>query len=169
MAKKNLTVTQIKMYEAMIQSDFKELMARLKEYRTALKEQARVEVAKETGLYELKKMEKTLELQLEEIRNKIKTIEGTSRWNRNDEFEERVERKINELLGQIGGGSLADIEANYEFFLRKVRLAGVTDDVRDLFETNLPNKIKELTAMIRLLPEPPKANEDEVKLVGSGE
>jgi hypothetical protein len=165
MAKKALTVTQIKMYESMIEADFEEMMDTVNEYRSALNEQARVEVGKETGLFELKMQEKKLELQLSDIRDKITALAGKSKWEKNKGYEAMVERRVSQLLGSVGNGSLAEIQANYEFFLRKVRLAGVTDDVRDLFEKDLPAKIKELSKKIASLPAPKKIRSADEKLL----
>lgn len=165
MAKRALTVTQIKMYEEMVEADFKELMDQVATYRIALKEKARVTVAQQTGLYELKMLEKKLELQMGEVKQKIESIEGTSKWNKNEDFENAVIREVSKLLGGIGDGALADIEATYEHFLRKVRLAGVTDEVRAVFETDLPAKIKELTAVVKLLPPAPTVDKLDVKLL----
>lgn len=154
MAKKNLTVTQVKMFETMINADFKELMDRVREYRTALGEQARVDVSKEKGLFELKMAEKKLELQLSEVREKIGRISGKNKWDKNKDFEAAVERRVSELLGSIGDGSLATIEATYEHFLRKVRLAGLTEEVREVFEKELPAKLAEISASVKALPAP---------------
>lgn len=164
MAKKSLTVTQIKMYETMVTSDFMELMSRVRQYRAAIKEQALIEVSKEKGLFDLKMLQKKLELQLSEVKEKITRIAG-GRYAQNPDFEEAVKLKANDLLGHIGNGSLADIEATYEHFLRKVRLAGVTDDVREVFEKDLPSRIAELTEAVKALPPIPKSDADATKLL----
>lgn len=161
--KSGLSVTQIKMYENMVHADFEELMGRVQEYRSALQDQARVEVSKEKGLFELKILAKKLELQLDEVKAKIKQIAG-SKYSNKPEFEDAIDRRVSVLLGTVADGSLADIEATYNHFVRKVRLAGLTDEVRGVFETELPARLKELTAAVKQLPPPPKVNKDELLL-----
>jgi hypothetical protein len=109
-------------------------------------------------------LQKRLELQLSEVKEKIERIAG-GRYSKNEAFEEAVDLKANELLGQIGNGSLADIEATYEHFLRKVRLAGVTEEVRDVFEKDLPNKIAELVTAVKALPPIPKNDVESTQLL----
>lgn len=166
MAKKNMTATQMKMFEEMVRADFKKLLDQVKEYREALREQANFEVSKRLGLFELKVQEKKLELELEQVRTKIASIFGhTSYSDERERFNEAVERELSALLASVGDGALAEVTAAHEMFIRKIRLTSLTDELKDVFTSEIPKQIEKLSANMTLLPPPPKVGRDAIELL----
>ena len=155
MAKKQISMTQLKMYEEMIRTDFAPVLGAIKTHEQVAREIAKFEVQKEHGILDLKMKLKELELARDEVKERIQTF--TERKHQGDgKYESDMEQLVDARMAENINGPVGEVRATYDLMIRRIRLAGVTGDVASIFE-GLPETVANLSRQVARLPKPRKS------------
>jgi len=127
-----LGIKMIEMYCKMIEDEFGPLEKRVEERVTqAIKDEVEKQVKIDLGIYEMYMQKEALQLQINEIEKKLKKYE-------NREYEggwrsSLIEREVSKRLNKLNE-PLTKIQEARDSIIKKVKLTGVSTDVKEIFD-----------------------------------
>lgn len=146
---KTLGIGMIEMYTKMIKTEFQPLISSLQARRTVEKANTEIEVRKELGIYDLTVKKFKLEAQLDEIKRQLQTYEDTN--YKRGKYVSKIDEVVNAKMAERKNGLLAKTEKIRNDLIKRVKLAGVNADVKEIFE-DLPALLEPLQKEIKTLP-----------------
>jgi hypothetical protein len=146
---KTLGIGMIEMYTKMIKTEFEPLISNLEARRTVEKANTEVDVRKELGIYNLTVKKFKLQAELDEIKRQLKTYEDTN--YQQGKYVSKIDEVVSAKMAERKNGLLAKTEKIRNDLIKRVKLAGVNADIKEVFE-DLPALLEPLEKEIKKLP-----------------
>jgi chaperonin cofactor prefoldin len=146
---KPLPIGIIQMYTDMINEAFSPLQSALEGISAHMAAQIRTEVKKDWRIYALYAKKAALKAQISEIRDALKTYEDKT-WTREHGYINKIDAEVQRRIAMVNE-PMQLIKNTKAELVNRVKLAGVTEDVKQVF-SELPKTIESLKDIITTLP-----------------
>lgn len=141
-------IGMIEMYVDLITKDFEPILVELAAYESRLKEQVIEEVRRDMGIADLILQRAELRATLEELDTKIARVEG-NKYDSNNPLDSEVKSRLSKRLN----GTSKEVHEVINNLIRRVKLAGVSTEMKNVFE-QIPKVLEELKTKVKSLPAP---------------
>lgn len=144
---KTLGIGMIEMYTKMVKDEFAPIISQLNARREVEKHNTEVEVRKDIGIYDMTVKRFKLKAQLDELERQLKSYEQSQYYGKPSKLDALVKAKMDERKN----GLLKETETIQNDLIKRIKLAGVAGDIKEVFET-LPELIAPLEKKLKALP-----------------
>jgi len=151
---KQLGIGMIEMYTEIVREEFAPIMASLNARRSVEIANTEVEARKELGIYNLTVKKLKLKAELDEVTRQLKSYEDstyTKLPNGTYRTQSRIDLLVNAKMAERKNGLLKEAESVQNELIKRIKLSGVTSDVKLVFE-DLAKQIEPLNKKLKKLP-----------------
>jgi hypothetical protein len=146
-----LGIQMIDMYCQLVYQEFRPILDSLRARRQVEEHNCEIDVRKELGIYDLTTKRMKLKAQLDEIERQLRSYEKAEHYGQPSKIEKIVKVK----MAESKNGILKEAEMLQMDLIRRIKLSGVTGDVKEVFD-EIPKLIAPLEKKIKALPKPKK-------------
>lgn len=129
---KMLGIKSVEMYVGMIKDDFDPLINSLVARGAGIEEEVEKQVKIDFGVYKFYQEKAALELRLREINTKLGEFE-TKTYSEDKRYESKIDREKRKRVDELNGPLLESTKVRDDL-IRQVKLSGVGDDLKNVFE-----------------------------------